>query len=130
MLHKAMYGLRCAPKRWSDFRDECIQEFEHGTDESHLVIFEECPTTSNVWKVVKTNQDGNKHVEGLFMVYVDDVIVFSMTETIQMVFGQFLNKWKCKVTGILVRDRVLVEEDAEAITFLGMTMEDRKADSA
>ena len=109
ILHKAMYGLRCAPKRWSDFRDNCIRKFECKTSGNRKITFEECPTTRSVWKIVETCQDGGKRVEGLFMVYVDDVVIFGMTETIQMVFDKLLEKWKCKITGILVRDNVLVE---------------------
>eukprot|EP00975_Prorocentrum_lima_P038199 8031843-Prorocentrum_lima.AAC.1 len=49
-LKNSLYGLRCAPKRWSDTRDKCIKTFEM-TDEDHgLMRCTQCPTYKNVWK--------------------------------------------------------------------------------
>eukprot|EP00975_Prorocentrum_lima_P058510 12272963-Prorocentrum_lima.AAC.1 len=70
-LKKSLYGLRCAPKRWSTTRDECIKTFEINDDEWGMMRCIQCPTFKNVWKVVSSL---NKEVLGFFMVYVDDVI--------------------------------------------------------
>eukprot|EP00975_Prorocentrum_lima_P034758 7303743-Prorocentrum_lima.AAC.1 len=71
-LKKSLYGLRCAPKRWSDTRDECINTLEIMDDEYGPMICSQCPTFKNVWKVVSSQ---HKEVLGFFMVYVDDVIM-------------------------------------------------------
>eukprot|EP00975_Prorocentrum_lima_P042902 9009170-Prorocentrum_lima.AAC.1 len=46
-LKKSLYGLRCAPKRWSTTRDECIKTLETMDDEWGAMRCVQCPTFKN-----------------------------------------------------------------------------------
>eukprot|EP00975_Prorocentrum_lima_P037844 7962247-Prorocentrum_lima.AAC.1 len=69
-MRKSLYGLRCAPKRWSTTRDACTKTFEITDEEFGSLRSIQCPTFKNAWKVVSRL---SKEVLGFFMVDVDDV---------------------------------------------------------
>ena len=70
---KALYGLRCDPKRWSQERDRVLQDQPVALD-GQLARMQRCKAAQGLWKVICDNE-----VVGYFLVYVDDIIVVART---------------------------------------------------
>eukprot|EP00975_Prorocentrum_lima_P023437 4928909-Prorocentrum_lima.AAC.1 len=67
-----------------------------------------CPSFKNVWKVVSSL---NKEVVGFFMVYLDGAIMFGYTSMVKKITYAFKKPWTCRVTGIIPRDGITIEEE-------------------
>eukprot|EP00975_Prorocentrum_lima_P053432 11206865-Prorocentrum_lima.AAC.1 len=68
----------------------------------------QCPTFKNVSKVVSSQ---HKEVLGFFMVYVGDVIMFGYTTMVKKIIDAFQKPCTCRVTGIIPRGDVTIEEE-------------------
>eukprot|EP00975_Prorocentrum_lima_P025914 5453716-Prorocentrum_lima.AAC.1 len=62
----------------------------------------------------------HKEVLGFFMVYVDDVIMFGSTSTLEKIIDACKQTSKYRVTGIIPRDGCSSEEEVSTLVFLGM----------
>ena len=75
-LKKALYGLRCAPKRWSQERDRVLQDQPVALG-GQLARMQRCKAAQGLWKVICDNR-----IVGYFLVYVDDTLVVAKTKWI------------------------------------------------
>ena len=72
-LKQALYGLRCAPNRWSQARDRVLQYQQVDLD-GKMASMSQCNASQGVWKVIYDNE-----VVGYFLVYVDDILFVAKT---------------------------------------------------
>ena len=82
-FNKALYGLRCAPKRWGKKRDSTLKTLKCIVD-GEEACFEQCETTKGLWKV-KTG----KGIVGIFIVYVDDALAMGSTKWVEAIMSAF-----------------------------------------
>ena len=94
-LKKALYGLRCAPKRWSQKRDSILSGLTCNVN-GEKASFEQCKTTKGLWKIKTTDQ-----ILGFFIVYVDDALVMGPTKWVEAIMTAFAQVWECKCVGLL-----------------------------
>ena len=59
------------------------------------------------------------HLEGMMLLYVDDIFMLAPTKTIQPTLTAIQNKWKMTITGIITRDGVTPEKPVTEINVLG-----------
>ena len=116
-LNKALYGLRCAPKRWGEKRDAMLKEARCSVGDIEAT-FEQCETAKGIWKI----KSGNRIV-GYFMVYVDDVLIHAPTKWVQAVMNTFESLWECKLVGIIVGDGETTVLAVNELVFLSITIE-------
>ena len=132
-LKKALYGLRVAPKRWSQKRDKVLDnqpvaltstlEADTQVDgsthqERQLGFMKRCRTAQGLWKVIYRNE-----IVGFFLVYVDDVLMAAKTKWILGIVNSFGKNWECKYVGILVNDGESTELAVQTLVFLSITIE-------
>ena len=123
-LKKALYGLRSAPKKWSQTRDEEIRSSTIELDEK-VAVCEMCNSAKNIWKVlVVDDKSGSREIMGYFLVYVDDILIMGATRWVIEVIKMIQKSWTCKVMGILVRDGYQTDLKAKSLNFLGCTLEE------
>eukprot|EP00975_Prorocentrum_lima_P068785 12922582-Prorocentrum_lima.AAC.1 len=60
---------------------------------------------------------------GIFMVYVDGVMMLGSTSMVKKNIDAFRKPWKCRVTGITPRGGITIEEEVPTPVFLGMVVE-------
>ena len=72
-VRKALYGLPTSPRDWGRYRDAEFAKFclRWGTDEYHLV---QTLSDDALWLARKTTKSGYGDIEGLLVVYVDDLL--------------------------------------------------------
>ena len=130
-LKKALYGLRCAPKRWGEERDRTLANQEVSTEApqrgapggavQEKAQLHQCKAAKGIWKI---KMEGT--IVGYILVYVDDVMITARTVWIEAVFRAFQSNWECNIIGIMKRDG---EETGKAIpqtVFLSITIEQVK----
>ena len=77
-LNKVLYGLRCGPRKWGEYRDRELLQMvvhlggEHGCKYVSKGLVQQCASTPNLWYVL---EEKSYKVVACFMVYVDDVLV-------------------------------------------------------
>ena len=116
-LKKALYGLRCAPKRWSQERDRVLQDQQVDLD-GKMASMKQCKASQGVWKVIYDNE-----VVGYFLVYVDDILFVAKTECILATMASFGKNWECTYVGILVHDGATTDLAVQSLVFLSITIE-------
>ena len=92
-LKKALYGLRCAPKRWGEERDATLNGQTVEVDGEQATM-QQCETAKGVWKLKCGDE-----AKGRCMVYVDDVLVSAPTKWVEGVMNAFKSIWDCKLMG-------------------------------
>ena len=97
-LKKALCGLRCAPKRWSQERGRVLQDQPVALD-GQLGRTQRCKATQGLWKVICDNK-----IVGYFLLYVGDLLIVAKTKWILATMQPFGNNWECTHVGILVTD--------------------------
>ena len=116
-LKKALYGLRCAPKKWGQTRYVTLQHSECVADNMKGTV-KQCARSRGVWTVIFEGR-----VVAYFIVYVDDVLVRASTKWLLGVMNVFKQNWECKVVGIIVKDSVETEYAVPSLVFLSITIE-------
>eukprot|EP00439_Symbiodinium_sp_Y106_P085088 s203_g27.t1 len=98
--HRAVYGLREAPKWWSDHRDQVLRQASRVSEGQTLEQLE-----GSVWLI--KDEEGQR--KGVIVVYVDDCLVLS-TQGHAQSFHAFLNQvWEtsplecCREVGDMVQ---------------------------
>ena len=56
-LKKALYGLRCAPKRWGQERDGVLKEQPVRLGEGKATL-EQCNSAKGIWKLILKHEIG------------------------------------------------------------------------
>ena len=106
--HRAVYGLREAPKWWADHRDQILRG-SSWTGEGETMHLEQLE--GSVWLL--KNSEGER--KGVVVVYVDDCLVLSSQEHAQGFHG-FLNEvWETSPLECC-------QHPGEMVQFLGMTI--------
>ena len=82
-LKKALYGLRCAPKKWGIERDATMTDMKVQLDKK-VAVLKQCTTAKGVWKVMVGSD-----IQGYLIVYVYDALIMAKTRTIEAVMKTF-----------------------------------------
>ena len=121
-LEHALYGLKRAPKKWEKTRDTWLSQLiiPLNDEDNSVLKFVQCENGKNVWKIIKHNPttDQNELV-GLMLLYVDDILIASSTEIIQMTLAALKAQWLMTETGVISRDGVTPENPVSEIMLLG-----------
>ena len=76
--------------------------------------------TENVWKILRLNPTtGESKLVGLMLLYVDDILIASSTEFIQLTLTAVAAQWAMTVTGTMSRDGVTPEKPVQEVMLLG-----------
>ena len=92
-LHRAVYGLRVAPRKWPIERDASLTglTWEVNGDTYYL---KQCASDTHVWRILKVVDDTEK-LHGLRIMYVDDFVRMSeggkMNDNLERVLSE---KWQ------------------------------------
>ena len=74
----------------------------------------------NIWEVMRYDATSEAStLEGVMMLYVDDIFMLAPTNIIQSTLTAIQNKWKMTITGIISRDVVTPEKPVLEINVLG-----------
>ncbi|CAL1130775.1 unnamed protein product [Cladocopium goreaui] len=92
---KAVYGLRQSPKAWGDHR-----------------ALVQSTTDPNVWKIVKRSGGLDEEMEGLCVVYVDDLMVLSQEHIVKECLERISREWEISTPEWL--------NEVKPVKFLGM----------
>ena len=93
LVERALYGLRESPRLWSDHRDGTLHGMEiqqGGRTLKLLPSFAE----ENLWLIKDTSLRDEGGVQGLVLIYVDDMLVMSNPEITNMVVEKIQKTWE------------------------------------
>ena len=83
LVERALYGLRReSPKLWGDYRD--IEISQMSFQANHITYeYQQSFAEENLWLARRKDSEDGDRVEGLALVYVDDVMLFGTRETVE-----------------------------------------------
>ena len=97
---KAIYGFRRSPKLWGLTRDETINGFniegEHEGRSMNFVL-EPLQSEPNLWKLQNADDEDDLTVYGLFMTYVDDLLIAAPEPLMLAVQNKIRSTWTTSV---------------------------------
>ena len=108
---KAIYGLRQSPKTWSDHRDLILSGMEWPLGDQ-VANFEQMVTDPNVWKIVTQSDLGEEQLQGVMIVYVDDLMVLAPEKIARSTIERIKEEWDVSTPEWL--------EEAKPTKFLGI----------
>ena len=93
LVEKALYGLRESPKLWGDYRDIEISQMSF---QANYITYEyqQSFAEENLWLVRRKDAGDGDRVEGLALVYVDDVMLFGTREIVEGGLQSFRKTWE------------------------------------
>ncbi|OLP91566.1 Copia protein [Symbiodinium microadriaticum] len=97
-IERVLYGLREAPRLWSLFRNDRLQSARIDY-EGRVLILCNLDTDENLWRVCYEDQP--EETAGLMLIYVDDILVLSMTGIIKCIYKWLIAEWKCSALEML-----------------------------
>ena len=126
LVHKAIYGLREAPRAWADHRDKFLRYLQI-VSKGMLHRLEKSITDPSVWIITRRPSSllaaklkgykmprlvrvliaqfvGNETV-GLVLTYVDDILVMSEKNLGKTVMKLVGDRWKCTKPAVLSEDK-------------------------
>ena len=119
-LDYALYGLKRAPKKWERTRDNWLKQLVIQLSDECALGYVQCENGKNVWKILRINPTtGESKLVGLMLLYVDDILIASSTEFIQLTLTVLEAQWAMTVTGTMSRDGVTPEKPVQEVTLLG-----------
>ena len=108
---KAVCGLRQSPKAWGDHRDSKMSMMEWGC-QGGIRALVQSTTDPNVWKIVKRSGGLDEEMEGLCVVYVDDLMVLSQEHIVKECLERISREWEISTPEWL--------NEVKPVKFLGM----------
>ncbi|CAE7221013.1 RE1 [Symbiodinium sp. CCMP2456] len=91
LIERVLYGLREAPRLWGGFRDGRFREAK--IQHEDRVLTQQClETDENVWLI---KYQGEPEVQGVMLVYVDDILFLSTCAIVQSMYAWLVSEWKC-----------------------------------
>ncbi|CAE7447103.1 RE1, partial [Symbiodinium sp. CCMP2456] len=108
-IERVLYGLREAPRWWGVFRNERLSSARIPMD-NEVLILESLETEENMWRIKVVGSD---EIRGILLIYVDDLLVLSITKIIETVYKWLTDDWKCST---------LQWMDEEHLRFLGVEL--------
>ena len=108
---KAVYGLRQSPKAWGDHRDSKMSMMEWGC-QGGIRALVQSTTDPNVWKILKRSGGLDEEMEGLCVVYVDDLMVLSQEHIVKECLERISREWEISTPEWL--------NEVKPVKFLGM----------
>ena len=97
-IERVLYGLREAPRLWSLFRNDRLQSARIDY-EGRVLVLCNLDTDENLWRVCYEDQPDE--TAGLMLIYVDDILVLSMTGIIKCIYKWLIAEWKCSALEML-----------------------------
>ena len=133
-VNRAMYGLVTSPRSWSTYRDTTMWSMR-GTHRGKDVRFRQSRADDSLWYILllPVEEDGEAGgdeadtVQGLLIVYVDDILIAAAAVLARTVSQMFRSQWRCSdpewasVTGCVkfngfevraVEDRLELHQDS------------------
>ena len=93
LVERALYGLRESPKLWGDYRD--IEISQMSFQANHITYeYQQSFAEENLWLVRGKDAGDGDRVEGLALVYVDDVMLFGTREIVEGGLQSFRKTWE------------------------------------
>ena len=89
----SIYGLRESPKLWGDYRDVEISQMSFMV-ENTTYEYQQSFAEENLWLVRRRDSQEGAKVEGLALVYVDDVMLFGAEEVVEKGLQCFRKTWE------------------------------------
>ena len=90
-ITRVLYGLREAPRLWGDFRNSRFLDAEIKYGE-RIIVLKATTTDENLWRIMFQGEDG---VQGLVLVYVDDILMLSEKGVVESIYQWLVSEWKC-----------------------------------
>ena len=91
LIERVLYGLREAPRLWGLFRNERFYEAKINYGDK-VIILECLETEENMWKIL---YQGEEELQGVMLVYVDDILLISSNGIIGAIYEWLVSEWKC-----------------------------------
>ena len=91
LIQRVLYGLREAPRLWGEFRNSRFQR-ARVPHEGRTLIMTSMETDENVWLV---KDEEKTDIEGIVLIYVDDILFLSTPSIIQSLYNWLVEAWKC-----------------------------------
>ncbi|CAE7382697.1 GIP [Symbiodinium sp. CCMP2592] len=91
LIERVLYGLREAPRLWGLFRNERLASANIPYQDK-VVILECLETEENMWRIL---YQGETELQGLMLVYVDDILVLSSEGLVNAIYQWLVSEWKC-----------------------------------
>ncbi|CAE7429771.1 GIP [Symbiodinium necroappetens] len=82
LVLKALYGLAEAPAAWATERDLQLSHMKWTDEHGSTFCLQQCHTDENLWKILRWDSEGKRHMEGLIGIYVDDILFTGETEAV------------------------------------------------
>ena len=113
-LHRAVYGLKAAPRAWGKYRDDVLRDMTWKAKGKSYEL-RQCESDTQVWRIY---EHGKNKLLGLLVVYVDDFLVLTEKGGMRTaLLAMIRSHWA-------TRDEVILENDNE-ILFLGLELRRR-----
>ena len=112
----------CAHQRnWKMCRNAELKTMKYDySDGGSYLWLDQCPRGKNIWNVMRYDATmETSTLDGMMLLYVDDIFMLAPTKTIQSTLTAIQNKWKMTITGIITRDGVTPEKPVTEINVLG-----------
>ena len=114
ILTRAMYGLRQAPRLWSEFRDEVVKKMRVHCDGVEWE-FRQGTAEPNIWMLFQVGQNGEQQPGGVLLIYVDDLLLLGPQPLVEAMAATIQSTWKTSSLEIVISGR--------GIRFLGCEIE-------
>ena len=92
LVERALYGMRESLRLWSDHRDETLHWVELQQGGRTLKLLPSF-ADENLWLITDTSLRDQGEVQGLVLIYVDDMLIMSNPEITNMVVEKIQKTW-------------------------------------
>ena len=82
LVLKALYGLAEAPAAWATERDLQLSHMKWTDEHGSTFCLQQCHADENLWKILRWDSEGKRHMEGLIGISVDDILFTGETEAV------------------------------------------------
>ena len=114
LVLKALYGLAEAPAAWATERDLQLSRMKWTDEHGSTFCLQQCQTDENLWKIIRWDPEGNRHVAGLAGIYVDDILFTGESEAV----GGFVRA----VQGIWTTSEPEFVQPGKSVRFCGFNL--------
>ena len=91
LIERVLYGLREAPRLWGLFRNERLCS-AHVNYNDQVIVLQCLDTEENMRKI---QFEGDPTLQGLMLVYVDDILILSTKGIVDALYTWLVSEWRC-----------------------------------
>ena len=114
ILTRAMYGLRQAPRLWSEFRDKVVKTIKVCINEEEWE-FRQGGAEPNIWMLYKVGECDLRQPAGVLLIYVDDLLMLGPRPLVDAMAKSIQDVWQTSSLEVV--------EPGQGIRFLGCEIE-------